>query len=182
MATMTRNQSRTLPRRTRKAGAAGFTIIELMVALAVLAILVTLIAPNFNDATLSARLNGFASSLVASAQVARSEAIKRNATIALCTSTDGETCDGSGDWEQGWIVVNQATGTVFQYQQALPAEFRVTETGGADLVDFLGTVVGMNPAALTVCRATPVGSEERVVTISGTGAVYVSITTVGSCS
>ena len=169
--------------RDREAACGGYTVVELMVAVAVLAVLLALAVPNFNDASLSARLNGFASSLVASAQVARREAIKRNATIALCTSTDGETCDGSGDWEQGWIVVNEATATVIQVQQALPTEFRITETlAGADQIDFLGTVVGMDPASLTVCRATPVGSEERVVTISATGAAHVSIATTGTCS
>jgi type IV fimbrial biogenesis protein FimT len=162
--------------------AAGFTVIELMIAIVVLGVLLALAVPNFNDATLSARLNGFASSLVASAQVARSEAIKRNATITLCTSTDGATCAASGGWEQGWIVVNETTATVIQHQQALPSEFKVTEAGGAEEVAFPGTVVGTTPATLTVCRLTPVGSEERVVTINGTGTAYVTITTAGSCS
>ena len=67
-------------------GNGGFTLVELITAVAVLAVLVALAVPNFNDATLTARLNGFANSLVAAAQVARSEAIKRNATIKLCAS------------------------------------------------------------------------------------------------
>jgi type IV fimbrial biogenesis protein FimT len=153
-----------------------------MIAIAVLAILVALAVPNFNDASLSARLNGFANSLVASAQVARGEAIKRNTTITLCASSDGATCDAPGGWEQGWIVVNEATATVIQHQQALPSEFKVTEAGGAEELSFPATVVGATTASLTVCRSTPVGNEERVVTISGTGAAYVTITTAGSCS
>ena len=48
----------------------GFTVVELMVAIAVLAILLALAVPNFNDASLSARLNGFANSLVATRAVA----------------------------------------------------------------------------------------------------------------
>jgi type IV fimbrial biogenesis protein FimT len=160
-------------------GSGGFTIIELMVALAVLAILVTLAVPNFNDATLSARLNGFANSLVAGAQVARSEAIKRNADITLCKSANGTTCAGSGGWQQGWIILNGAT--VLQRQQALPTEFSITG-GPAGGVVFRGTVVGMTPATVTVCRKTPLGNEERVVTISGTGASYVTTTTTGTCS
>ena len=160
----------------------GFTVIELMVALAVLAILVALAVPNFNDATLSARLNGFANSLVAAAQVARSEAIKRNETIRLCASSGGATptCDAA-EWEEGWIVVTDDD-RVLQHQQALPSEFKVTEGGGVDILSFPGTVVGTTNATLTVCRSTPVGNEERVVTISGTGSAYVSITTAGSCS
>lgn len=178
---MTNSRPDSSSRRSRKIGSAGFTLVELMIAIVVLAILLALAVPNFNDATLSARLNGFANSLVAATQVARSEAIKRNATITLCTSADGATCAASGGWEQGWIVVNEATATVIQSQQALPSEFKVTEAGGAEEISFPATVVGTTPATLTVCRSAPVGSEERVVTISGTGAAYVNITSAGSC-
>ena len=155
----------------------GFTLIELLTAIAVLSVLLALAVPNFNDATLSARLNGIANSLVASSQVARSEAIKRNRDITLCKSTNGTSCAGSGGWQQGWIILNGAT--VLQRQQALPTEFSIT--GGA-AVTYPGTVVGATGTTLTVCRKTPLGSEERVVTISGTGAAYVTTTTTGTCS
>ena len=157
----------------------GFTLVELITAVAVLAVLVALAVPNFNDATLSARLNGFANSLVASAQIARSEAIKRNSTITLCKSANGTSCAATGGWQQGWILLNGAT--VLQRQQALPTEFSITG-GPAGGLSFLPTVVGTTNATITVCRLTPVGSEERVVTISGTGSAYVSITTAGTCS
>lgn len=164
------------------AGNGGFTLVELITAVAVLAVLVALAVPNFNDATLSARLNGFANSLVAAAQVARSEAIKRNETIRLCASSGGATptCDAA-EWEEGWIVVTDDD-RVLQQQQALPSEFRVTEAGGADVLSFPGTVVGATTASLTVCRSAPVGNEERVVTINGTGSASVAITTDGTCS
>jgi type IV fimbrial biogenesis protein FimT len=164
--------------------AAGFTIVELMITLAVLAVLLALAVPNFNDATLSARLNGFANSLVAATQMARSEAIKRNTTITLCASANGTSCAASGGWEQGWIVLNEGTDpdTVLQRQQAVPSEFNVTQSGGTAALSFLPTVVGTTTATLTVCRADPVGSEERVLTISGTGSAYVTITTTGTCS
>ena len=175
--------SRHLHRRPPRAlsSVAGFTVVELMIAIAVLAILVALAVPNFNDATLSARLNGFANSLVAAAQVARSEAIKRNETIRVCASADGDECDGD-DWEEGWIVVTDDD-VVLQYQQPLPSEFKVIEAPVDTLeLSFPGTVVGATTATLTVCRSTPVGSEERVVTISGTGSAYVAMTTAGTCS
>ena len=164
-------------------GWGGFTLVELLTAIAVLAVLLALAVPNFNDATLSARLNGFANSLVAAAQVARSEAIKRNSDVTLCVPKappDDDECATSGGWQQGWIVRTE-DGTVLQRQQALPTEFSITG-GPSGGVVFPGTVVGTTAATLTVCRKTPVGHEERVVTISGTGAAYVTTTSTGTCS
>ena len=166
--------------RRRPRSSAGVTLVELIIAIAVLAMLVALAVPNFNDATLSARLNGFANSLAGSAQIARGEAIKRNATIRLCASSDGATCNAA-DWEDGWVVLTDDD-SLLQAHEALPDEFEITEElAGADTLSFLGSVVGTTPAKLTVCRSSPVGSEERVVTVSGTGAAYVTITNAGSC-
>ena len=82
------------------------------------------------------RLGGFANSLAASAQIARGEAIKRNATIRLCASSDGATCDGA-DWKDGWLVLTEAD-DLLQAHEALPDEFEISEAGGADTLSFLG--------------------------------------------
>jgi len=71
----------------------------------ILAILITITVPSFNNAALSGKLGGFANDLVAAAQLARSEAIKRNVNVTLCASEDAETCDSDEGWEVGWIVV-----------------------------------------------------------------------------
>jgi type IV fimbrial biogenesis protein FimT len=160
--------------------ARGFTIVELMVSLAVLAILLTLAVPSFTNATLGARLSAYANDLLASTQLARSEAIKRNAPVTLCASSDGTTCATSGNWRVGWIV-RLADGTVLQRQQALPAEFRVTQ-GTFGAITFPATVIGVTPATFTVCRASPVGRQERVVTVTASGSASVRTTETGSCS
>lgn len=159
---------------------AGFTLIELMVTLAVAAILITLAVPSFMDATLGAKLSAHANSLVASAQLARSEAIKRNAPVTMCVSTNGTTCAGSGGWENGWIVV--AGGQVIERQQALPAGFKIT-AGSTSLV-FQPTGFGVTGATiLKVCRASPtVGKQDREVTISSTGRASIETKYSGTCS
>ena len=91
-----------------------------------------------------------------------------------------ETSRGAAVVRSGWIVRTE-DGTVLQRQQALPTEFSITG-GPSGGVVFPGTVVGTTAATLTVCRKTPVGHEERVVTISGTGAAYVTTTSTGTCS
>lgn len=174
----------------------GFTLIELMVAIFVLAILLGVAVPSFRDAALGSRLTAYANDLVASAQIARSEAIKRNATVLMCASEDGEECGTDAGWEVGWIVVasrlepavdpDDPPVTVFdvvlQRQPALSADFLV-RAGAVDTISFPATVVGVTPADVefTVCRASPVGKQERVVRITTSGSTSVQRTTEGDC-
>jgi type IV fimbrial biogenesis protein FimT len=157
----------------------GFTLIEMMMAIVVLAILVGLAVPSFNNASLSSKLTGFANDLVASAQLARSEAVKRNAAVTLCASEDGTTCDDPEGWEAGWIILGP-TGVIQRYAP-LPAEFRVIQTGGVANIVFPATVAGTTTGIFTVCRAEPTGSQERVVTIGASGGTRVTRTEAATC-
>ena len=159
----------------------GFTIVELMVALSVLAILLALAVPSFTNATLGARLSSYANDLLASTQLARSEAIKRNREVRLCAAADpvGTDCATSGTWHFGWIVWTTQLidgveeRVVLQRQQAVSPEFRVIQT--AEELSFPPTVVGVTPdnVSFRVCRANPAGSQRRIVTVTASGSASV---------
>jgi type IV fimbrial biogenesis protein FimT len=168
--------------RNVKTSMQGFTLTELLMALAVLAILLAIATPSFRDASLSSQLRALANNLVASANVARSEAFKRNTPITMCTSTaDGTACSGSGSWEQGWIIVNGAD--VIAHQSAAPNGYRITAADGASTLQFRPTGAGSTSNTLTVCRNSPsAGIQERVITVNAAGRVTVRKTTTGSCS
>jgi type IV fimbrial biogenesis protein FimT len=157
-------------------GSRGFTLVEMMVAIVILAALLALAVPAFTDATLGSKLSSLANDLVASTQIARSEAIKRNAEVVVCASTDGATCDDPavGDWQVGWIVQVDDSGEVIQRIAPLPEDFHAFQAGAPTAITFPPTVVGVTTASFTFCRTAPVGKQERVVTIKTSGTANVS--------
>src|SRR5829696_9083668 len=113
----------------------GFTLIELMIAITLMAILMAIAVPSFKDASLGSELRSIANDLVAHAALARSEAIKRNALVTLCVSADGATCS-AGSWEQGWIVKTEVAGAPLIITVEPPAAIGFTITGSTDTINF----------------------------------------------
>ncbi len=90
---------------TQPAQTAGFTLIELMVVIVIVAIFVTVGVPSFQNLIQDNRLVTQANRLVSSLQLARSEALKLGTPVSICRSTNGTSCAGVGEsWESGWIV------------------------------------------------------------------------------
>jgi type IV fimbrial biogenesis protein FimT len=82
----------------------GFTLIEIMIALAVLSILGTLAVPGFINLLCDASRTNAVNAFIHSVFLARSEAIKRGEVVSICKSADGANCNDSGEWNGGWIT------------------------------------------------------------------------------
>lgn len=80
----------------------GFTIIELIVTMAVVAILATVAVPNFIDIMTKRRIAGYVNEFSSALAFARSEAIRRGVPVSVCKSANGTSCGGT--WSGGWIV------------------------------------------------------------------------------
>lgn len=85
---------------------AGFTLIELMVTLSVLAILLTIGIPSLQMFIQNSRLQSQSASLMGDLNYARAEAVRLGSPVAVCASADGATCSGALTWETGWVVFN----------------------------------------------------------------------------
>lgn len=110
------------------AGLYGFTLIELMITIAVVAVLIVLAAPSFTGLINSNRLAAQANEVVASLQQARMEAIRRNGSVTVCRTTDGTTCAGAGSWNS-WITV--ATGGEVLRVNTVKAPLQVTSVASS---------------------------------------------------
>lgn len=82
----------------------GLTLVELIVTIAVFAIVLTVGVPSFLELVQNGRLRSANQAMTASLWLARSEAIKRGFRVALCPSLDGLQCSTGASWEQGWII------------------------------------------------------------------------------
>lgn len=83
---------------------AGFTLIELIITLVVGSILLALAVPSFLNFQKDNRRITQLNELVSGMNMARSEAVKSNATVGFCPSANGTSCSAAGIYDNGWIV------------------------------------------------------------------------------
>lgn len=114
----------------------GLTAIELMVALAILAILIGIAAPSMTRFVVQWRLSNAVNAVTGSLRTARTEAIARARPVVVCqlragTAVECETGSGGNDFAAGWIVFakndrdadfaySESTDEVLLRQDALP--------------------------------------------------------------
>jgi type IV fimbrial biogenesis protein FimT len=159
----------------------GFTLIELMVSVAVLAIVLALAVPNFQDFVRRNRLAATTNDLVSALALARSEAVKRAARVSVA----------SADWRVGWQVFVD-TGTVGDasdepadnilrvYQPNPGGSAAITLDGsGSGYVSYLAAGAGeVNGVSGGGSFSTCLEGNARVISINTTGRVS---TAPGTC-
>jgi type IV fimbrial biogenesis protein FimT len=177
--------------------ARGFTLIELMIVLAVASVLLGTAIPTMTSMTKSVQLSSASNQLLAGLLLARSEAIKRNGRGVICKSADGATCSASGDWEQGWLVFHDADNdgsrdageAIVQQVQHLAGDLRVK--GNLSVGRYIsygadgGTRFasgGFQAGTITVCLRSANAGEARQIIVSSSGRPRVQKTRVDDCT
>jgi type IV fimbrial biogenesis protein FimT len=120
---------------SRLSSSRGFTIVELMVTVAVLAILLALAAPSFIPIMERWRVRQAAEGLRSTLYYARSEAIRRGGNV-IVEKLDGNndcTADDDGDWSCGWVITS--SGEILQRFHTAP-NISVIASDGKDNISF----------------------------------------------
>ena len=83
----------------------GFTLLELMVVLAIVSIVSLLAMPDSSEYRNDNRLRAATNDLVVAMQASRAEAVGRNVATTLCKkNADSTGCTTDGGWQQGWLI------------------------------------------------------------------------------
>jgi type IV fimbrial biogenesis protein FimT len=100
----------------------GYTLIELMVLVAVMSIVLAVGVPQLSTFFDGNRMVSNTNALVSAIQITRSEAIKRGNRVTLCKSSNADAgtpaCTTGGDWDQGWFVFSDSPSSIGVYNSA----------------------------------------------------------------
>ena len=140
--------------------ARGFTLIELMLTLAVFAILAAAAAPALGSLIESTESRTARSALITALNTARIFAASKTAHVVACPSADREYCGRTTEWQQGWIVFIDADGDglrdavedLIEVTEAQPEGVAITSTAGRTRVLYRpdGSSAGSN-VTFTIC-------------------------------
>ena len=81
----------------------GFTVLEMLVAIAIIGILTVIALPSVGNMVTRIRMDGKINAVTSALNFARSEAVKRGQTVAVCPGTTA-TCGTGINWSSGWVV------------------------------------------------------------------------------
>lgn len=159
----------------------GFTLIELIVTLAVAGITLAAAVPSFQETVMNNRRTTQLNAFVGMLNLARSEAIKRGGIVRLCKSSNLTSCNNGTNWENGWLLFVDAdnNGNVDLDADGNPIVIRVHEAlangvtlrGNNNVTNFISyrsSGFSNTNGTFTMCDSRG-ASDVRAVVVSSTG-------------
>lgn len=180
----------------------GFTLLELMITVAILAIILAIGVPSFLSTIAKSQITTQTNNMLAALNTTRMLAIKNNTGFSICASSDGASCTANTAWNQGWIIFRdtnrnravdgEAISNVGTAVPTLNITGPAAITFGADgALIFPVPVPNVNNGniGLRVCKTTtalPANQNARDILINAVGRTHSelpspAITTAGAC-
>lgn len=156
----------------------GFTLLELIMVLALVAIVMTFAIPAMQTFTQNDRLTTNINVMIGHLAYARSEALTRSSQVVICASNDGLSC--GGNWTDGWIIFVDADAdnsftageNIIRAHQGLGTDNTINTTGigGQIIYDNRGFVTAASVGSMQLCDGRS-GNYGKTVRITNTGRV-----------
>jgi type IV fimbrial biogenesis protein FimT len=161
----------------------GFTLSEMLVVMAIVAILLGIGVPSYRSISNSYRMSAEVNSLLGDLMFARAEALKEGQSVTVCVSADGANCSGTANWQSGWLVysnpapaaLNPPAGSILRIQipftGSTPDTFVAANNTSAVTYNREGFALGVAGTTLTLHDKTSSAFWTRCLLIAGPGLV-----------
>jgi len=159
----------------------GFTMIELITTMSIVAILLGIGVPSFRYITNADRASSEINGLLGDLQFARAQAIRSGQAVSVCSTTNGATCGASNSWRTGWLVFSDTgvQGTIDGTDTILKAQKGFTGTDTL-VADNAVTVVTFNRDGFSINLPGPITFALHSAPVNATYTRCLSLSIVGA--
>lgn len=160
--------------------ARGFTLVELIITIAVAAVLVTVAVPSFSNTLAGWRLTNVTNEMIAAVHLSRSEAVRLNRGVSLCraATATATSCSSAANWGH-WIVLGNDVvrrGSPENVSSAISVSSNFTN----DTITYGPNGLPNASGTITVCTSASIPDNARTISV-GPG-TRVSVDRSGDCS